>query len=833
MRNEVITYVFMILIAFASPLFSQEDSRPWDQQPYLGLAARDTEEGLVVAKVFPGPLSDSQNASKKLPQPGDTLVSLDGKTVDSDGLKAQVASKAPGASLVLVFRRSSPPAVANGDKGGEEFTLNVTLSNKDQWSGTIGRGLSGRVVGESGEGQFEAMILERARQAGIVATDGGVKALLENLRAVQQANLDSNSMPAVVQTFRRPLSIDAVESQVAAGVKQVNTIGTTFNETDLEQIAALLNQTLDLPTDENAFSKALSESAVNQAEWQAWDKAMKLVDQMRNDWSIQTPQAGDHISVIRMSKDAAGPLIGAHLRALLAEGYAWEIKTQTEALINRKPIPKDQIPPELSAAIQGDVMAFELDQNKNYRVLGGAGNNTYDMSKIASVVDISGNDRYDYPAIANNEPDSPTRNQSIVDLAGNDTYEAKGDFFGPATGVFGYSIIDDRSGNDVYISNGQMSIGAGLFGVGVLIDRGGDDKYSNKGPQAGFSMGVGYYGAGLIVDKAGQDTYLGEKLCQGMGGPRGFGAIIDTNGNDIYRANGPSFASAYGTGAVFLGMSQGFGFGIRGYAAGGVGAIYDFAGSDQYEAGEFSQAGGYYYGLGIMHDMAGNDLYFGNRYGQGFAAHQAAGILIDDAGDDTYWAKTAASQAGTWDQSIGMLVDRAGNDSYRCDALGQGGASMQAVAMFLDLDGDDRYSSNAGNALGQSGSNTYHYLQDKVFSFSLFLDKGDGVDSYSGGNHQPERINNTMFKTGSLDKEKPENSTLYGLFVDGNPESESAADKSGFREWTAKNGKFKVIARLVSAQGDSVELEKEDGTTVTVKLKILGAADQKYVREQE
>ena len=66
------------------------------------------------------------------------------------------------------------------------------------------------------------------------------------------------------------------------------------------------------------------------------------------------------------------------------------------------------------------------------------------------------------------------------------------------------------------------------------------------------------------------------------------------------------------------------------YAAGGVGAIYDLAGNDRYEGGEFSQAGGYYFGLGILHDKKGHDLYYGNRYGQSFSAHQAIGILVDE-----------------------------------------------------------------------------------------------------------------------------------------------------------------------------------------------------------
>ena len=147
---------------------------------------------------------------------------------------------------------------------------------------------------------------------------------------------------------------------------------------------------------------------------------------------------------------------------------------------------------------------------------------------------------------------------------------------------------------------------------------------------------------------------------QGVGGPRGLGAIVDAQGGDLYRANGPSFGSAYGTPAVYLGMSQGFGIGVRGYAAGGVGALYDLAGHDRYEAGEFSQAGGYYFGLGILHDVAGRRSLLRQPLRAGVRRAPGVGVLVDDAGDDTYWSMTAASQAGTWDQSIGLLLDKAG-----------------------------------------------------------------------------------------------------------------------------------------------------------------------------
>ena len=52
--------------------------------------------------------------------------------------------------------------------------------------------------------------------------------------------------------------------------------------------------------------------------------------------------------------------------------------------------------------------------------------------------------------------------------------------------------------------------------------------------------------------------------------------------------------SVYGTGAVYVGLSQGVGYGLRPHDTGGIGVLVDAFGSDRYEGGEFSQGGGYF-----------------------------------------------------------------------------------------------------------------------------------------------------------------------------------------------------------------------------------------------
>jgi hypothetical protein len=85
------------------------------------------------------------------------------------------------------------------------------------------------------------------------------------------------------------------------------------------------------------------------------------------------------------------------------------------------------------------------------------------------------------------------------------------------------ALVDDRSGDDQYVTQRCFAQACGLFGIGLVLDRSGDDTYSSTSATSGYAQGVGYWGAGVLVDLSGDDRYVGEKLSQGVGGPRGFG----------------------------------------------------------------------------------------------------------------------------------------------------------------------------------------------------------------------------------------------------------------------------------------------------------------------
>lgn len=419
-------------------------------------------------------------------------------------------------------------------------------------------------------------------------------------------------------------------------------------------------------------------------------------------------------------------------------GVTADWKSQTE----------EPLPQALATAVSGPILAAQEIDGLGWIVVGSLSNNTYDMSRIAGVFDPGGDDTYTWSTLR-------IGSQGIIDLAGNDQYKG-GDEQGPAAGIFGLSVIEDFAGDDQY-SGPYLACGVGLFGVGILIDHAGHDTY-----RCGkWSIGVGILGAGFLFDQEGSDQYQAAAYSQALGGPLGIGALVDSSGNDFYEL-GRSVRSVDGVAGVWYAMGQGVGFGARRLIAGGIGLLADFGGDDRYEAGEFAQGGGYYYGFGMLLDESGSDFYRGTHYSQGFTAHQAAGVLIDLAGDDSYWSMISASQGAAWDTSISLLLDASGNDSYRGNALCQGSAAEQSIAMLCDLDGSDHYLGLGPFVQGESGENSYHFAQTKARSFSVLIDAGTGSDFFSA----KRTIDGVTITGPAPSADAPASATLFGVMID-------------------------------------------------------------------
>jgi hypothetical protein len=380
-------------------------------------------------------------------------------------------------------------------------------------------------------------------------------------------------------------------------------------------------------------------------------------------------------------------------------------------------------------------------------VVAGRSRQRYGNQDYAVIYELGGDDVYANNQASSVWPDIPSA--VIVDYAGDDAYESNDAFqrpWGDSKNVYGNEAAN--------ITKGGFSQGCGDLGVGMLVDLAGNDNYVGMC----FTQGAAFMGVGLLFDEAGNDVYRGIELHQGIA-QQGAGLLIDSAGQDRYEAlmtaqgvglaggcgmlydggkEGDSYyckgrqPTGYGTAGVFEGWGQGVGIGYRPYASGGVGILFDRAGADRMEAGNFSQGGGYYYGLGMLL-CAGdeNDHYIGSRYAQGFTAHQAAGIMIEAGGNDRYSTRNAVAQGLAWDESVTLFIEEAGDDIYEGGGFSQGASAMNAWAIFLDLDGMDTYlycdqAANSGNS--------YH----GGTSLSFFVDAGGDDDSY------PSKRNNSI-----------------------------------------------------------------------------------------
>ncbi len=763
---------------------------------YLGLRLRDIPgDHTIVSWILPGPLDGEGITSPELCRP-DLVVAVDGTPMNADAFDAYVSSRPPGSTVEITWRRSNARGGAiptELDHETERRTSTFTVVARDEWTGTIGRSERVPALALGAERLLDPRDAASPLGGAIAEADLGapVDTLVGVLRARAARDADVNGLIRVWAGFDAPFRLPEIQSRVVAAA--VEAIDDTLDVRPIDLALRLAAENLDTaqpaprpgrgdgnpsPTVGTDATRAIASAP--DAACRDLARAMDASDArvatalgaMAGDetfagdvlaflgvpgetFYIAGADAKPHIDVIRRSMDVdfdalvaalaslADP-IGPDTRSAGTGGAAVDAVAGSEVVIDTAGV---AVPDALADAVDGVLLAAIERGNGTWVVVGGPSANRYDLCRVAGVIDLGGDDRYEA---------SGTRLGSRVvhDLGGDDLYGGSATQ-GPASALLGVSLVDDRAGDDRYEGE-RLSAAAAAFGVSVLVDRAGHDEYVGTD----WSIGAACYGAGILIDLAGQDVYRSVFLSQGAGGPRGLGMIVDAAGRDLYRANGP-MPSAYGTPAVYQSFSQAIGFGYRSYAAGGIGAICDLDGDDRYEAGEFAQGGAYYYGLGVLYDRRGRDLYYGNRYGQGFGVHQAIGALVDDAGDDTYWSMTAASQGAAWDMGVGLLLDRAGDDTYQCDGLGQGGAAHQAIAMLVDLAGTDRYSARGGATQGQSGQDHYHYDVTGVYSFSLLLDTGGTIDTYSRARPQ-----DAVTPTGELDGDRPASASLHGLVVD-------------------------------------------------------------------
>jgi hypothetical protein len=461
---------------------------------------------------------------------------------------------------------------------------------------------------------------------------------------------------------------------------------------------------VDLSSDERAFIDANARVLLEEKGFDP-EKPIEVKDRETREQEEKGAQVLAIAARVRYERIAAAGRIVAR-----AVDLAVPVAERLAASSDRPPAPSDRaLPPGVATGDVWDV----VETSAGTVVIGGPGPTTY-LAPCAVIVDVGGDDTYASPAGAAC-PGLPAA--VVIDVGGDDTYDAGTGAL--AAGFMGVGALVDLEGDDSY-HGGSFSLGSGLFGVGLLLDREGNDDYAGDT----CVEGSGAFGIGLLVDEAGNDSYRGALFCQAFGFVKGFGLLYDASGNDIYFAGG-KYTDEIRYFDHFLSLSQGFGFGWRPDASGGIGVLADESGNDVYVSDIFGQGASYWFAIGGLVDSAGNDQYVSYQYAQGAATHLTVAALVDVAGNDNYVSK-GVSQGCGHDLALGMLHDVAGDDNYSCHDLSQAAGNANGVGVLFDDAGNDSYSvRNPANTQGYGD-----YRRD-YGSVGILIDRG-GKDSYSG-----------------------------------------------------------------------------------------------------
>ena len=396
-------------------------------------------------------------------------------------------------------------------------------------------------------------------------------------------------------------------------------------------------------------------------------------------------------------------------------------------------------------------------------VIGDKGNSTYRSGGYLLICDFGGNDVY--LDGGGSRPGLPI--SAIIDLDGADNY---GDSLSTRTlgyGVCGTGIVIDTRGNDKYAAN-RLSQGIGVFGTGMVADFEGDDDYQLKVS----GQGCGYFGVGMLIDRIGDDNYYLAGDGQGAGGiGGGIGILADFRGNDHYKAE--PLAEVFNRGDYHSQMkinannAQTWGGGRRGDRsdvhswAGGLGALIDRYGNDEYYSGNWSIGTGYWFGIGVLYDVEGDDLYRSCYFTQASGAHYCIGAVFDESGNDRHelFETAGAGLSFGWDFAVTLMADWQGNDTYTGKIISIANAQIRSNSFLFDLGGDDLYQLSKGTDGMGDASFREDYRTPRptapfisyAKSFGILIDIGgtdqylDVADSTGTRTNRPDCENNTTW----------------------------------------------------------------------------------------
>jgi HEAT repeat protein len=237
----------------------------------------------------------------------------------------------------------------------------------------------------------------------------------------------------------------------------------------------------------------------------------------------------------------------------------------------------------------------------------------------------------------------------VVDLADDVLIEAStAAAQGPASGVLGVGLLYlANPGGTKTLRGGDVSFGAGLLGVGGLYLAG---PASVEG--GAFGQGAAAYGAGVVWSSGTGSTFTQELAGQGYGTTRGAG-LFAHRGAGARLSCGltrPDPRDEHAT----LGLCQGAGYGPRGFAGGGLGALSVDGNGAVLRAGYMAQGMGYWRAAGVL-ALRGDGLDVqGRRYVQGAGVHTGVGAVRYEGASSTFRVWGVGPAFG-WDYGVGVF----------------------------------------------------------------------------------------------------------------------------------------------------------------------------------
>ena len=349
-------------------------------------------------------------------------------------------------------------------------------------------------------------------------------------------------------------------------------------------------------------------------------------------------------------------------------------------------------------------------------------------------IDLGGDDCY-YNNCAT--ADWLTRPLSLaIDFEGNDKYGRADKPARICSSQFGLSILLDRNGNDYYYG-GSYSNAFTFGGFSLLLDENGDDTYVCDN----FGIGSAFHGYSALIDKKGKDSYLSGSYAQGFGSTGGVGLLLESEGNDSIISETGSFCQGASKGR-WADAGDGFSLG------GGYGILVNTSGDDIYRSLSFSQGASYYHGMGILSDLSGKDTYDAESHSQGAAIHFTTAAFTDIKGNDVYNKNIPANKLTqitgyARDNSYSFFMELSGDDEYHFGNKSFGVGDIEAIGSSADMEGDDKYFwhrngiydgfGSFGRAQGLEGtamSVAKYPLPDRINTTAGIAIDGQGADMY-------------------------------------------------------------------------------------------------------